>query len=135
MLEDTVVLYVEDDKMSQIVVRLLLQEMGINQVTIWSDSHDFINRVESLNPSPNLIFLDIHVEPYTGFEMLKMLRESEKFSEAIVVALTASVMNEEVNLLKNSGFNSCLAKPINGDSFPSLVRQIVEGSSIWRISF
>ncbi len=47
-------------------------------------------------PKPDVILLDIHVKPYSGFEMLEMLRKMNGFVDVPVVALTASVMNEEV---------------------------------------
>jgi CheY-like chemotaxis protein len=50
-----------------------------------------------------------------------------------VVALTASVMNEEVEQLRAAGFHSCLAKPIDIDTFPDVLNRILDGESVWRI--
>jgi hypothetical protein len=49
------------------------------------------------------------------------------------VALTASVMNEEVHKLREAGFHSVIAKPIDVDTFPDLLHRIVGGETVWRI--
>ncbi len=61
MTRQTAVLYVEDDPSSRRVVRMLLMgRMGIQHVTILEDSVDFLARATTLNPVPDIIFLDIH---------------------------------------------------------------------------
>lgn len=128
------ILYVEDDPRSRKVMTMLLRgSMGLSNVTILEDSRDFLSHVESLNPVPDVIFLDIHVTPYNGFEMLEMLRQRREFRHIPVVALTASVMNEEVEQLRQAGFHSCLAKPIDSDTFPETLYRILNGEAVWRI--
>lgn len=128
------ILYVEDDAHSRRVMKLLLTaQMGLEHVTIFENSTDFLTRAESLEPKPDIIFLDIHMTPYTGFEMLDMLRRSEKFEGIPVVAMTASVMNEEVVQLRTAGFDGCVAKPIDIKHFPNILESILRGDEIWRI--
>lgn len=128
------VLYVEDDPRSRKVMTMLLcGSMGLPNVTVLEDSQDFLSKVQSLSPKPDVIFLDIHVEPFNGFKMLEMLRQNQEFHHVPVVALTASVMNEEVEQLRAAGFHSCLAKPIDIDTFPDVLNRILEGESVWRI--
>jgi len=132
---EPIVLYVEDDSRSRRVMKMMLvNRLQLPYVTIFEDSEDFLARVEALDPKPDLIFLDIHVDPYDGFEMLAMLRDSDTFADTTVVALTASVMNEEVNQLKESGFDGCLAKPIDSDTFPEVLSLIAQGETIWHIT-
>lgn len=127
------ILYVEDEARSRKVMRLIAGDLGLPPVTILEDSSDFLTRVQALERKPDVIFLDIHVKPYTGFEMLKMLRESGLFPGVPVVAMTASVMNEEVVQLRTAGFDGCIAKPIDVDNFPDTLNRIMSGETIWRI--
>jgi CheY-like chemotaxis protein len=130
------VLYVEDDPMSRRVMQLMFtMEMGLQHITIFENSSNFMERVESITPPPNIIFLDIHVLPHDGFAMLKMLRQSTCFQKTPIVALTASVMNEEINQLRVAGFDGCLAKPIDGETFADLFQDILNGREIWRITY
>jgi CheY-like chemotaxis protein len=130
------VLYVEDDEQSREIMYLLLAgEMGLPNVTIFPDSKDFIARLKAIRPQPDIILLDIHVPPYTGFQMLEMLRRVKNFQKTPVIALTASVMNEEVAKLKTSGFNGVFPKPINQDIFPDMINRVLQGESIWRVIY
>ena len=134
MANQPVILYVEDEPRSRRVMQLMLiNNMKLPHVTIFEDSEQFIERAIALNPKPDIIFLDIHVAPHNGFEMLEMLRKTDKFANTTVVALTASVMNEEVARLRSSGFDGCLAKPIDVDTFPEILELIAQGEPVWNI--
>lgn len=128
------VLYVEDDARSARIMKMLLMgTMNLQHVNIFEESSDFIERVEALSPQPDVIFLDIHVKPYDGFEMLQMLREHPNYRKVPVVALTASVMNEEVEQLRMAGFDSCFAKPLDIDQFPDRLQRVLNGEVMWYI--
>lgn len=134
MMDKPVVLYVEDDPSSRKIMRMLLSgRMGLSNVVFFEDSENFVKRVQALDPRPDLIFLDIHVKPHNGFELLKILRELEAFNGVPIIALTASVMNEEVQMLRTAGFNGCLAKPVDMETFPDSIHRIMNGEVVWRI--
>jgi len=134
MNKNAVIVYVEDDSKSQMVVSVILSKrMNIGQLVVFDDSEDFLPRMEAVAPVPNLILLDIHVKPLNGFAMLNVLRGVPRFKQVPVVALTASVMNEEIQLLKNAGFDGCLAKPINLTTFPQHIERLLKGERVWAI--
>src|SRR5258708_39729982 len=108
---DLAILYVEDDSKSRDVLRMYLKlQWKLDHVTIFEDSGNFIERVEAVAPQPDIILLDIHVAPYTGFEMLRMLREHSRFKDIPVVALTANVMHDEAHALNKAAFNGRLGE-------------------------
>jgi CheY-like chemotaxis protein len=133
MNQEPVFLYVEDDLDSRDIMRLLLLEMGYSQITIFEDSTDFMARLDKLEPKPTIIFLDIHMKPHSGFELLDMMRNRSEYQEMRIVALTASVMNEEVVTLKNARFNGVVAKPIDPGNFNEVVGAILKGEEVWKI--
>lgn len=134
MKNDLAILYVEDDPQSREIMRLLLVEvLQLSRVTFYDTSADFQTRIESLAGNLDLVLLDIHVHPLNGFEMLGILRAHPAFQKTPVVALTASVMNEEVQKLRQAGFNGVIAKPINLDTLPDTLERILQGERIWRI--
>jgi twitching motility two-component system response regulator PilG len=134
MTKQPAILYVEDDLDSREVMNILLTlRLKLPHVTILKDSTDFLSQALSLDPKPDVVFLDIHVAPHNGFEMLEMLQQRQEFQNTPVVALTASVMNEEVEQLRVAGFHSCIAKPIDSDTFQDALERILSGESLWRI--
>jgi len=42
--------------------------------------------------------------------------------------------NEEVSLLKSSGFDGAIAKPLNIEVFPDLIARIINGEQVWYIA-
>jgi CheY-like chemotaxis protein len=135
MLPNPVFLYVEDEPMSRMIMEVLMvRGLGYDKITIFENSQGFLQRVAQLPEKPDVFFLDIHMQPYTGFEMLEMLRQHPDYQSACVIALTASVMNEEVDLLKQSGFNGAIAKPINQMTFSEMLNLILSGEEVWSIS-
>jgi CheY-like chemotaxis protein len=134
MVDYPVVLCVDDDPLSRKIMQMLLQgRMKLAHVTLWADSVAFDTKLAALTPRPDLIILDIQVLPYTGYEMLAMARSLEGFQRTPIIAVTASVMNEEVFQLRAAGFNGCIAKPIKPDTFPDTLQRILDGETVWRI--
>ena len=134
MFEDTAFLYVEDDAPSRQVMNLVMKRiMQVPHLATFQDSIDFIARLKALDPPPTVFLLDIHIQPHDGFAMLQMIRQEPQFATAKIIALTASVMNEEVAQLRVSGFDGAISKPLNVSVFPELIRQIVAGEAVWFI--
>jgi two-component system, cell cycle response regulator DivK len=127
-----VFLYIENDELSREVMKTLLTRgLGFRDLTMFDTSAHFEQHLEGLIQKPDVIFLDIHMEPVDGFEMLKMIRRNKDHHATRVIALTASVMNEEVRRLREAGFDGAIGKPINYDTFPSLLDRILNGEQIW----
>jgi CheY-like chemotaxis protein len=134
MVSHKTLLYVEDDPGSRKVMRMLVSALPQSvQLTIFDDSTDFLDRVAALDPVPDVFLLDIHVSPHNGFGMLAMLRQHPHYAGKMVIALTASVMNEEINQLKEAGFDGVLAKPLNFHTFPDTLLRILAGEHIWTV--
>lgn len=128
-------LYVEDDLLSREIMQILLvNAMGVEEFAIFEDSHDFMERLMTLPYQPDVIMLDIHLKPYDGFELLEMLRNTPDFSDTIIIALTASVMNEEMEKLKHGGFSGAIAKPLSIQTFPQLIERVLRGERVWHVA-
>lgn len=129
------ILYVEDEPASRTVMTILVRQMmGLDNLFVFEDSTDIVAHIESLEPQPDLILLDIHLTPLDGFEVLTLLRAHPSYQARPIVALTASVMNEEVQQLRDAGFDGVIAKPIKVDTFPTLIARILSGEHVWTIT-
>lgn len=128
------VLYVEDDPMSRTVMEIILStQLGLTNVAIFEDSTDFANQLEHLPFQPDIVFLDIHMEPIDGFAILGILRSHPRYAHLPIVALTASVMNEEIAQLKEVSFNGVVPKPIDIDTFPEIFERLIAGQEVWHV--
>ncbi len=128
-------LYVEDDPLSRQVMEMMMKSvLGVDNLALFHDSADFIERLEALSYVPDIILLDIHRSPVNGFALLRMLREEQRFAGSKVIAVTASVMSDEIDRLQNSGFDGAIGKPLSLQTFPDLILRILKGESVWNAS-
>ena len=134
-LQKPILVYVEDDENSILVMKMAVERvMGLPTLHVLQSRADFIQQVKDLGVVPDIFLLDIQMKPYDGVELLSMLRDHSQFNTSKVIALTASVTNEEVSLLKTSGFDGAIAKPLNIKIFPDLIARIINGEQIWYIA-
>jgi CheY-like chemotaxis protein len=127
-------LYVEDDPGSRKVMSVLVSHLVQPvELVIFEDSTDFLKRVHAIPQEIDLFLLDIHVTPNDGFDMLRLLRNDPRLALKMVIALTASVMNEEINRLKEAGFDGVLSKPLSFSTFPDTINRILAGERIWTV--
>jgi CheY-like chemotaxis protein len=128
------ILYIEDDTSSRNVMEMLLRlGMGCSELTIFEDSSDFAERMRGLPYVPDIVFLDIQIQPHDGYQILKMLRADPQYRDAKVIAMTASVMSDDVSQLREAGFDGLIGKPIPGTMFPKLMEQILVGKPVWYV--
>lgn len=127
-------LNVEDDTFSREVLSLLLSKvMGFQQVEFFETSENFMDKLQALPQTPDVIFLDIQIRPKNGYELLEMLRAHPQYQDCKIIALTASVMVQDVKQLQDAGFDGLIGKPIANKVFPRLVNNILDGEPVWYI--
>lgn len=132
MYNDHAYVYVDDEALSREVMELVMIEaMEVEHLTILEDSADFLARIEALTPRPDVFLLDIQMGPIDGYEMLNLLRDHPDFREARVIAVTAGVMTEQINHLRQAGFDAALAKPVRVSNFPDVMIRILKDEEVW----
>jgi len=133
-IKNPILVYVEDDENSIFVMKMVVERvMKLPTLHILQSRSDFVQQVKKLGVLPDVFMLDIQMKPYGGVELLAMLRKDPQFEHCKVIALTASVTNEEVSLLKSGGFDGAIAKPLNIEDFPDLITRIINGEQVWYI--
>jgi CheY-like chemotaxis protein len=130
-----ILVYVEDDENSIFVMKMVVERvMKLPALYVLQSRADFVKQVKGLGVVPDIFLLDIQMKPFDGVELLSMLRKDPQFKCSKVIALTASVTNEEVSLLKSGGFDGAIAKPLNIEVFPDLIARIINGEQVWYIA-
>lgn len=66
----------------------------------------------------DIAILDVKMPGYTGFEIVKKVRKSNsENAKCPMMALTATISTEEINLSKKSGFDLIMRKPFDEQEF------------------
>jgi len=82
-------------------------------------------------PQVDLFLVDIYMPRETGYELIKRIRNEPALQGSKVVALTASVMYDDIRRVKEAGFDSFIGKPVRPARFADQVRQILAGEKLW----
>lgn len=79
----------------------------------------------------DLIFLDLEMPGISGYTVFDQLRAQPRFQSTPIVAYTVHV--SEINNAHSMGFHSFLGKPLDADTFPGQLAQILRGEPVWAI--
>jgi two-component system, cell cycle response regulator DivK len=118
----SLILIVEDNDKNLKLVRDVLQVKGFSTIEAGT-AEDGIKLAAERNP--DLILMDIHLPGINGIEALKVLRADAATSKIPVIAVTASVMQQDRKLITEAGFDGYVGKPINLKEFLDAVRDIL----------
>ena len=119
----SLVLIVEDNEKNLKLVRDVLQVKGYDTIEAGT-AEDGI--VLARSRKPDLVLMDIQLPGMNGIDALKLLRADAATSRIPVIAVTASVMQQDRNLITEAGFDGYIGKPINLKEFIDTVRAMVE---------
>jgi two-component system cell cycle response regulator DivK len=78
---------------------------------------------------PALILMDIQLPGMSGIEALKALRAAPATAGIPVIAITASVMQQDRQQIMSAGFNGFIEKPINLRSFLDTVQKAMQAKT------
>lgn len=102
------VLVVEDNRVNQLVVSLMLQKL-VSGVRVCDSGVEAIEQV--VLTRPDLIFMDMRMPQMDGLEATRRLRRLGY--DGVIVALTANAMSDDRDACLAAGMDHFLAKPIS----------------------
>ncbi|HEX9278433.1 MAG TPA: response regulator [Casimicrobiaceae bacterium] len=119
----SLILIVEDNEKNLKLVRDVLQVKGFSTLEAGTAEDGITLARES---KPDLILMDIHLPGMSGIEALKVLRAEAATAAIPVIAVTASVMQQDRKQITEAGFDAYVGKPINLKEFLDAVRAALE---------
>jgi signal transduction histidine kinase/DNA-binding response OmpR family regulator len=104
------ILVVEDNLVNQKVLQGLLKKRGYASV-VANDGSQALQALE--NSEFDLVLMDIQMPVLDGLETTRRIRQSEKWRQLPVVAMTAHAMRGDRDRCMDAGMDAYLTKPIN----------------------
>jgi two-component system, cell cycle response regulator DivK len=106
----SLILIVEDNEKNLKLVRDVLQVKGYSTLEAGT-AEDGLKIARERKP--DLILMDIQLPGMSGIQALNVLRAEPATAAIPVVAITASVMQQDRQHIMSAGFNGFIEKPIN----------------------
>ena len=119
----SLILIVEDNEKNLKLVRDVLQVKGYTTIEAGT-AEDGIVLARARNP--DLILMDIQLPGMNGIEARKVLRADPSTARIPVIAVTASVMQQDRAMIMDAGFDAYVSKPISLKEFLDTVRTLLE---------
>jgi CheY-like chemotaxis protein len=114
------ILLVDDNPHDVILLRLAFRRVGIiDPIKLVKDGTEAVRYLKGEGiyadrqayPTPTLVLLDLNMPQTSGFEVLKWIRAQAAFKRLVVVVMTGSKHNEDVQRAYELGADSYLVKP------------------------
>lgn len=114
------VLVAEDNKISQKVIRFLLEQQGAN-CTLVRNGLEAVKLYNILDF--DLIFMDIYMPEMDGYEATRTIKATDKYAKlkTPIIAVSASAFDADVDKALLSGVDDFLAKPIQTERLKELL--------------
>ena len=120
----SVILIVEDNERNLKLVRDLLQVKGYATLEAVTGEEGVRLATEH---KPDLVLMDIQLPGISGIDALRILRADPDTAAIPVIAVTASVMQQDRKMITEAGFDAYVGKPISMKEFLDAVKNVLEG--------
>jgi CheY-like chemotaxis protein len=126
------ILLVEDEENDVFFLKHAFEEVGIpNPLQVAEDGQEALDYLSGHGeyadrerfPLPCLILLDLKLPRVMGFEVLKWIREQPALKALVVIILTSSCLQPDIEKAYELGANAYLVKP----SSPPELRELAAG--------
>ncbi len=116
------VLLVEDNPVNQLVAKGMLGKLGCD-VVVAAHGAEALDQLE-FNDF-DLVLMDCNMPVMDGYEASRQIRQSGRWPQLPIVALTANAMSEERERCRAAGMSDYLAKPFRREELAALLDQWV----------
>ncbi len=113
------ILVVDDYKTMVRIIRNLLKQLGFDNVDDAADGTEAFQRMQERRYG--LVISDWNMEPMTGYELLKHVRNDDGLSQTPFIMITAESKTENVIAAKKAGVNNYIVKPFNARTLKSKI--------------
>ena len=111
------ILIVDDYKTMLRIIRNLLKQIGFTNVEEATDGTAALQKLRE--GSFKLVISDWNMEPMTGIELLREVRDDQTLKNIPFIMVTAESKTENVVIAKEAGVSNYIVKPFNAATLKS----------------
>ncbi len=117
------ILIVDDYKTMLRIIRNLLKQIGFDNVEEATDGTEALQKLRE--NKFGLIISDWNMEPMTGIELLREVREDDNLKKMPFIMVTAESKTENVVIAKEAGVSNYIVKPFNAATLKSKLNGVL----------
>lgn len=116
------ILVVDDYQTMVKILRNLLKQIGFENVDSAANGAEALELIKQKRYG--LVISDWNMEPMTGFELLKRVRESGDNADVPFIMVTAESKTDNIVAARKAGVSNYLVKPFNQQSLKAKIEQV-----------
>ena len=125
------ILAVEDDTVTIALIRGILSAAGY-EIEVCRDPRDFEKMLEAFHPDLLLMDVQLRDDDVTGHDLVRYVRQSERFSTLPVIIVTSDSERRAVLESTNAGADMLVTKPVDWDLLLSQIAARLERATVVR---
>lgn len=132
---EPVILLVEDSQFDVELLRHAFRKAGLGRaLQVVRDGVDAMSYLLGIgeyldrqkHPAPNILIIDLNMPRFNGLELLTWLRTQPDLQHLLVVVLTGTGRQHDIDIAYRMGAKSYLVKPTQADEFQALINSFYE---------
>ncbi len=116
------ILIIEDNPFNREIAELTLKKAGFEVILAYNGEEG----LEKLTEAPDLVLLDLSLPKVSGWEVIKRMRQDEKFRNLPVIALTSHAMVGDREKILEMGCSSYLSRPCMPEDIVKEVKNFLQ---------
>ena len=116
------ILVVEDHRATALILRALLKHLGFEDVDEATDGSAALAKMREKRYG--LVISDWNMEPMTGYELLKEVRQDPGLARTPFIMVTAESKTDNVIAAKKAGVSNYIVKPFNAQTLQSKIEAV-----------
>lgn len=118
------ILIVDDVPINQLVSRKIVEKTGAHEIECAENGREAVER--SLQKPFDLVFMDVQMPVMDGLQATREIRRNEQRSgrNAHICAMTANAMKEDIEVCRDAGMDSYIAKPVIQEEVFAVIKKV-----------
>ncbi len=109
------ILIVDDSNLARTTLKNALTELGYWRIVDFDSvkpAQNFLLDADIQKDPTHLLIVDLHMPELSGHQLVKWLREQDKFKKLPIIVLTSSQETSDVLAIANLGVSHFMLKPV-----------------------
>ena len=120
---------IDDNQIARKIISRCCERIGLDIIGI-ADSpesalHELKNFITEKNLIPDLILCDLIMKEMDGFELVKLIRGNREFKDVKYIAVTADMLAETSDKVKEEVFDAYITKPISSKELIRVIKKVI----------
>lgn len=121
--------FIDDDEIDILAIKRALKKKNIkNPIFDAKDGQEAWNKLNGIDatpiPTPYIIFLDLNMPKMNGIELLKKIRNTDKFKKIIIFIMTTSDNQRDKDQVYNLNVAGYIIKNSHSGNFDKIAEMI-----------